>query len=68
MIFEKMAKEDPMTNPKVQLEFKLIFEEIWDFKVVFIDWRTSSLQNINKQKDNVSPKVIIQMKDKQALI
>ena len=37
---------------KCQLEFKLSFEEVWDFNVKFNDWSTSDITLAHKTKNS----------------
>ncbi len=40
----------------MQLNFKLYFEEVWDYMIKFIDWRTSNLEN-RFEATSISPKL-----------
>ena len=40
---------------KCQLEFKLSFEEIWDFNVKFMDWSTSDLTLAQPKNSKFNP-------------
>ena len=43
---------------KVTLNFKLVLEEIWDYMIKFIDWRSSNLENRFEEKAaSVNPKL-----------
>lgn len=45
-IYDKIEHEGENSGAiKVTLNFKLVFEEVYDYMIKFIDWRTSSLEN-----------------------
>lgn len=35
---------------KCTLSFKIVFEEIWDFYLQFLDWRITNLEDQNSKK------------------
>jgi hypothetical protein len=44
MIFDKIERDDDKVGSlKWTLNFKIVFEEIWDFYLKFRDWRTTNL-------------------------
>lgn len=47
-IYDKMEKagEGPLM---CTLSFKLVIEEVWDFYLQFLDWRTSNIENTLKR-------------------
>ena len=49
-IYDKIERDGDFKKLYVTLNFKLVFEEIWDYMVNFVDWRTSNLENINEPK------------------
>jgi len=44
-IYDKTERDGEYKQLKCTLNFKFIFEEIWDYMIKFIDWRTSNLEN-----------------------
>jgi len=51
-IYDKIERDGEFTKLKCTLNFKLVFEEVWDYMIKFIDWRTSNLDNrlVEKQE------------------
>lgn len=54
--------------PYARVEFKLIFQEIWDFKLVFLNWRATNIipptKRLNKQattEEKKHPSTIIKI-------
>lgn len=50
IICDKIERDGEFKSQKVQLNFKLYFEEVWDYMIKFIDWRTSNLENRFEEK------------------
>ena len=56
-IYENMEKDPPnkATQQRATIEFKFLFEEVWDYRLKFIDWRTNSLTNIREPNKDIVP-------------
>ena len=47
---------------KCTLNFKLVFEEVWDYMINFIDWRSSNLEDRhNPRPGQLNPKLEFNM-------
>ena len=44
-IYDKNERDEKGKNLRATLSFKLVVEEVWDYLIKFIDWRTSNLEN-----------------------
>ena len=44
-IYDKCERDGRALRLVCTLNFKLVFEEFWDFLLKFLDWRTSNLVN-----------------------
>jgi len=40
---------------------KVNLAEIWDFHLEFLDWKTTSLQNLDNKKQTINPILEIKM-------
>ena len=57
-IYDKIERDGEYQRMKCTLNFKINFEEVWDYMVKFIDWRTSNLEDRFKEKnDTITPKL-----------
>ena len=67
-IYDKMEHDEKGTKLVCTLNFKMVFEEIWDFYLKFLDWRTSNLENeLSNTKQTINPRIEIILDDKNAI-
>ena len=54
---------DNMTVGKLNatVNMKVNLAEVWDFFIEFMDWKTTSLKNADKPKDEISSFISIEM-------
>ena len=45
----------------------MYFEEIWDFYMQFVDWRTTSLKKDGDKKLQINPSIDVKLKTKDAI-
>ena len=50
---------------KCRLQFKIVFEEVWDFFLKFQDWRTTDLEKCSTS--SINPQLEIKLPSKQAI-
>jgi hypothetical protein len=66
VMISKKIKEGNFMKPICKIEFKIVFQEIWDFQLTFEDWSCTNIKEIFKDKDvNLCPGVSFQIKGKQ---
>jgi len=57
-VYDKIERDGEYKQMKVTLNFKLVVEEIWDYMIKFIDWRSSNLENrFEDRATSVNPKL-----------
>ena len=67
-IYDKIERDGPHHKLVCTLNFKLVFEEFWDFLLKFLDWRTSNLTNdLRLERQNINPKIEIELDSKAAI-
>jgi len=49
------------------LNLKINLSEIWDFKLDFMDWKTTSLVDIKKPSTTINPAVQLEINSKQSI-
>lgn len=52
---------------KCTLSFKIVFEEIWDFYLQFLDWRITNLEDQNSKK-SINPQLSLKIKSRNSLV
>ena len=68
-IYDKIERDGEYKQLKCSLNFKLVVEEIWDYMVKFIDWRTSNLENRDNEvaKMTINPKLEFNLTSKNVI-
>lgn len=63
MLKAEIGKKNPL--PFALIEFNCLFQEIWDFNISFLNWKSSTLQDPQKKKGPLAPntKIKIEFKD-----
>ena len=57
-VYDKIERDGEFKKLMCTLNFKLVFEEIWDYMIKFIDWRTSNLEDRFQERPSpVNPKL-----------
>ena len=46
---------------------KIVLSEIWDYYIEFLDWKTTSLKNLDEPKDDINSYLELSIDHKQAL-
>ena len=68
-IYDKIERDGPHKKLVCTLTFKMVFEEIWDFLLKFLDWRTSNLENEHDdKKQSINPRIDVKLDHKQAIV
>ena len=49
------------------ITYNMYFEEIWDFYLQFVDWRTTSLKKDGDKKLQINPSIDVKLKTKEAI-
>ena len=49
------------------LAFNIFFEEVWDFYIMFMDWKTTSLEKPKEKSLQLNPQVEVRLLSKQAV-
>ena len=65
-IYDKSDKESEGIL-KCVLNFKIGFEEIWDFFLQFLDWRTTNIENSFDPRKVICPKLEIKIESKKSI-
>ena len=52
---------------KCTLSFKIVFEEIWDFYLQFLDWRITNLEDQNSKK-SINPQLSLKIQSRNSLV
>ena len=61
-IYDKIERDGEFKTMKCTLNFKLVFEEVWDYMINFIDWRSSNLEDKFADKaTQQNPKLTFEM-------
>ena len=57
-----MEKNPPVreTDLRATISFKFLFEEVWDYRLKFLDWRTNSLLNTRDPSQEITPHLKIE--------
>lgn len=68
-IYDKIERDGEQKQFQAKLNFKLVFEEVWDFLLQFVDFRTSNLENLkaNAPQTTINPKLEIKLDSKNAI-
>lgn len=67
-IYDKIERDGEFKQMKCTLDFKLLFEEKWDYMINFIDWRTSNLEDRYSQKPGtLNPKLEFHLSSKNVI-
>ena len=67
-IYDKIERDGEFKKLQVTLNFKLVFEEIWDYMVNFVDWRTTNLENVLEERpSSINPKLEFTMSSRNVI-
>ena len=59
--------EDTAQRLKAQISFSIYFEEIWDFYLTFMDWKTTSLEKEKGDDSVINPSLELRLISKNTI-